>query len=399
MESKNNWFYLALFWLINFCLGSFYAWSVYSSWLAEHYSAISDSVVTVSSLTFVFSVGAACNPISMVIAGFLTDRFGPRLVLFIGGGVTALGYFLMSISTDSTLLLLGYGICLGMGSGATVIATVTSAVKLFPKMRGLAGGSVGAFYGMGSVCLPPLANFMAENLGILITLFYFSVACLIVIWGCAFLIRLPASRSMAARGASGDNLDCWQMMKTPRFYAMFVLFIVATLSPLMLFSQTVIIAQTQVGLGMSAAVLSISVLAFANTSARFVAGAISDKIGRANTLGLAVAVVLCGLVMLVLAKEGDAFLFYAGLVCVGACFGSSVGIFPGYTAEQFGAANASMNYGVMTLAFSISGIIGPNIVRACSEGGQYQTAYFIAIAISLFGLVAAFFCRRFEKRS
>ena len=105
------------------------------------------------------------------------------------------------------------------------------------------------------------------------------------------------------------------------------------------------------------------------------------------------------LVMLVFAKEGDAFLFYAGLVCVGACFGSSVGIFPGYTAEQFGAANASMNYGVMTLAFSISGIIGPNIVRACSEGGQYQKAYFIAIVISLFGLVAAFFCRRFEKRS
>ena len=91
MESKNNWFYLALFWLINFCLGSFYAWSVYSSWLAEHYSAMSNTVVTVSSLTFVFSVGAACNPISMVIAGFLTDRFGPRLVLFIGGGVTALG--------------------------------------------------------------------------------------------------------------------------------------------------------------------------------------------------------------------------------------------------------------------------------------------------------------------
>ena len=165
MESKNNWFYLALFWLINFCLGSFYAWSVYSSWLAEHYSAISNTVVTVSSLTFVFSVGAACNPISMVIAGFLTDRFGPRLVLFIGGGVTALGYFLMSISTDSTLLLLGYGICLGMGSGATVIATVTSAVKLFPKMRGLAGGFGGRLLRHGIGLLAAFGQFHGGKFG------------------------------------------------------------------------------------------------------------------------------------------------------------------------------------------------------------------------------------------
>ena len=37
MQDNKRWFYLVLFWVVNFCLGSFYAWSVYSTWLAQHY--------------------------------------------------------------------------------------------------------------------------------------------------------------------------------------------------------------------------------------------------------------------------------------------------------------------------------------------------------------------------
>ena len=396
MQNK-NWFYLVLFWIINFCLGSFYAWSVYSTWLAEYYTQLSGTVVSVASLTVAFSVGTAMNPIAMVIAGFFTDRFGPRLVLFAGGTVAALGYFLMSISSDATLLIIGYGRCLGMGSGASVIATVTSAVKLFPHKRGFAGGSVGAMYGLGSVCLPPLANWMAGTSSIQTTLFVFAVACLVVIWVSAFLMHIPASRSVAAKAGGSADLNWNQMIRTSRFWAMFVLFLGATLSPLMLFSQTVTVAQSQIGLGMSAAVLSISVLALANMSARFLAGSLSDRLGRALTLALALVLALLGLFCLSLAGQGDAFFFYLGLVCIGACFGSSVGIFPGYVAEQFGPANASMNYGVMALAFSVSGILGPNIIRLSVDGGQYQNAYFIAMAISAVGVLAALYCKRFEK--
>ena len=399
MENKQRWFYLVLFWVINFCLGSFYAWSVYSSWLADLYTQVSGSAVSAASLTYIFSVGAALNPVAMVIAGGMTDRFGPRAVLFIGGAVTALGYFLMSISTDPFLLLLGFGVCLGMGSGSSVIATVTSAVKLFPDKRGFAGGSVGAFYGLGSVCLPPLANYLAQGIGISSTLIVYAVACGAVIIVSAFLMHIPASRSTAgAQTSNGVNLIWYQMIRTGRFWAMFVLFIAGTLSPLMLFSQTVTVAQTQIGLGLSVAVLSVSALALANMSARFLAGAISDKLGRVMTLALAVSLAIVGLVILISAGQGDATLFFLGLVCVGAGFGSFVGVFPGYTAEQFGPANASMNYGVLALAFSVSGILGPNIIALTVSNGQYQTAYLIAIVISAIGLAAAFACRKLEIR-
>lgn len=400
MALDRRWFYLVLFWLVNFLLGSFYAWSVYSSWLAEYYSVLNQITVKAATLTFVFSVGTACNPVSMVLAGYLNDRFGPRIVLIGGGAVFALGYFLMSLSTDSFLLLIGYGICLGLGSGACVIATVSSAVKMFPEMRGLAGGSVGTSYGIGSVCLPPLANYLAENIGIIATLQIFALVSLLIIWLAAAMVSAKALGNTRTTTASpnSDELDWRAMIKTPRFYAMFTLFIVGTLSPLMLFSQTVGIAQAQVGLPLALAVLSVSILALANTSARLLVGALSDKIGRVNALTIAVVLAIVGLFLLSFSAPGQSWLFFAGLICIGACFGSCVGVFPSYTAEQFGPRNASMNYGILALAFSVAGILGPNIIQLTVHDGQYQVAYYTAMVISSMGLIAAYFCRKFEKK-
>ena len=187
------------------------------------------------------------------------------------------------------------------------------------------------------------------------------------------------------------------MIKTKRFWAMFILFVSVTLSPLMLFSQTVTIAQIQVELPITLAVLSVSILACANTLARFVAGILSDSIGRANTLLIAVTLAIIGLLLLSLASVESQSLFFLGLVCIGACFGSSVGVFPSYTAEQFGVAHASMNYGVLALAFSVAGLLGPNIIHLTVNNGQYEVAYYIAIAISLLGVIAAICCKRIER--
>ena len=74
MTEKQRWFYLILFWIVNFCLGSFYAWSIYSRWLADLYTQMAGQTVSVASLTYIFSIGAALNPVAMVLAGGLTAK-------------------------------------------------------------------------------------------------------------------------------------------------------------------------------------------------------------------------------------------------------------------------------------------------------------------------------------
>lgn len=100
-----------------------------------------------------------------------------------------------------------------------------------------------------------------------------------------------------------------------------------------------------------------------------------------------------------MATRGDQVLFYMGLGFIGLCYGSCVGVFPGFTTEQFGVKNASLNYGIMTLAFAAAGIIGPNIVQFTVIDSNFKVAYYTATLFSLVGVFAAYRCRRFECRT
>lgn len=250
---------------------------------------------------------------------------------------------------------------------------------------------------MGSICWPPLANLLALNLGISLTLKFFSLLCFCCIVLSAFLIQ--AQKSVHKGISNEQDLNWIQMLKTTRFWTMFTVFVVITFSPLMLLSQVVNIAQSQVQLTLTSAVMCVSVLAFANTLGRFAAGIVSDRIGRLNTLTISVLLAIVGLCLLSLASADSQILFFSGLFCIGVCFGSGVGVFPSYTAEQFGLSHASMNYGILALAFSVAGLLGPNIIQLTAANGHYQLAYTVAIVISLFGLVAVYLCRRFEIKT
>ena len=394
---QKRWICLIIFWFINFCLGSYYAWGVYINFLIERYVGLNDFFMEPSSLTYIYSTAATVCPITMIFAGYLTDRVGPRVVLFIGGALVALGYFLMGQSTSPETLFGGFGVALAIGCGCGVISTISTAVKLFPDRKGFAGGSVAAFYGVGSICIPLLTGCLGNSLGIVTTLYIYALVCLIVLWGGALLVNLGATSSKKITMVEGD-LNWSQMLRTRRFWIMFTAFTAGSISAQLMFSQTVTLAQQQVNLTVSAAVLSISVLGFTNTLARFLAGSLSDKFGRVNTITFALLCSTFGLFLLSLAGSGDQVLFYLGLGFVGFCYGSCVGVFPGFTTEQFGITNASLNYGIMTLAFAAAGVIGPNIVQMTVVDSHFEQAYYAAMFFSVIGLIATYFCRSFEQR-
>ena len=397
-KMQKRWLCLMIFWLINFCLGSYYAWGVFVNFLLERYVFLGSASIAPSSLTYIYSTAATVCPITMIFAGYLTDRIGPRIVLLLGGLLVAFGYYLMSVSTNPATLFWGFGISFAIGCGCGVISTISTAVKLFPDRKGFAGGSVAAFYGVGSICVPLLTSWMGNSFGIVLTMQIYGTICLFILLGGAVLVNVGANSEKAAQ-KDATGLNWRQMLKTQRFWVMFTVFTAGSISAQLMFSQTVTLAQQQIGLSISAAVLSISVLGFTNTIARFFAGALSDKIGRVNTILSALLCSTIGLFLLSMATRGDQVLFYMGLGFIGLCYGSCVGVFPGFTTEQFGVKNASLNYGIMTLAFAAAGIIGPNIVQFTVIDSNFKVAYYTATLFSLVGVFAAYRCRRFECRT
>ncbi|MDO4535218.1 MAG: hypothetical protein Q4B63_05350 [Clostridium perfringens] len=89
--------------------------------------------------------------------------------------------------------------------------------------------------------------------------------------------------------------------------------------------------------------------------------------------------------------EGDIVLFYIGISIIGVCFGSFMGVFPGFTVDQFGVKNNSVNYGIMFIGFAFAGYVGPAVLKnVYAADGSYQRTFVIAIIIAMIGLSLTF---------
>src|SRR5207253_8143988 len=96
--------------------------------------------------------------------GWLVDKFGPRLLVMLGGAAAGLGWVGSGRAESLTALYLSYALA-GLGAGVVYGTAIGSALKWFPDHRGLAAGLTAAGFGAGSaLTVAPIAN-MIERAG------------------------------------------------------------------------------------------------------------------------------------------------------------------------------------------------------------------------------------------
>ena len=100
--TRQRWWVLAASCLINMCIGSMYAWSVFSAPLAEKFSALGNTGVTAGSLAVVFTVGNSVGPVTLISGGMFNDKMGPKWVIFLGGLMFGGGMLLCSAAARSS---------------------------------------------------------------------------------------------------------------------------------------------------------------------------------------------------------------------------------------------------------------------------------------------------------
>lgn len=84
---------------------------------------------------------------------------------------------------------------------------------------------------------------------------------------------------------------------------------------------------------------------------------------------------------------------------IGICFGSFMGVYPSFTAGQFGRLYSSVNYGIMFIGFNMVGLLGPIIIgKVFSQTGSYQLAFVVAIIFSAIGLGLTFVYNALQKK-
>lgn len=396
--TKKRWVILIASCLINLCIGSMYAWSSLSAPMAEELNA---------NLSSVFSTANAVGFITMIIGGLLNDKYGPRWVMFVGGLMFGVGMFTCGFAQNVTHLILSYGICLGLGLSLVYGCTISNTIKFFPDKRGMVGGMTTAFYGISSVIFAPVADALSGAFGARRTFMILGGVFLVVICAGSFLMqKCPAGFAptgyvapVQTSAKKVSDKTPVEMLKMPLFYVMLLMLTCGGTFGMMIISNAKGIAMNMVGASAGTATLFVSVLCLFNTAGRLVAGTLSDKLGRINTLTVALIIALTGLLVLFLAAgTASMALFAVGVILIGICFGTFMGVFPGFCTDQFGTKNNTVNYGIMWIGFSLAGIVGPTILtRVYSATGAYQMAFLISICIAVFGLVLTFVYRAMKK--
>lgn len=153
---KKRWFILAISCLINLCLGSIYAWSVFATAMTEYFNQTLGLNLGAADLAIVYTIANSVGPITMISGGWFNDRLGPKKVIALGGIMFGGGMIASGFATSVGFLIISYGLVLGLGLGMAYGATISTCVKYFPDKPGLIGGLTTAAYGLSSVILPPI---------------------------------------------------------------------------------------------------------------------------------------------------------------------------------------------------------------------------------------------------
>lgn len=405
--TSKRWSVLIVSCIINLIIGTGYAWSVFAPKWAVAFAGPGGDPTQIN-VALAFTVCNAVGFITMITGGKINDALGPKWVVFVGGLMFGGGALLAGFSKNLTFLVIMYGIVLGLGMGLVYSCTIGNTVKFFPDKKGMVGGLTTAFYGLGSVVLAPIAQMMVDSLGVQTTFKILGVVYLVVICVGAFIIKpcpagfIPDGWTPPApvAGAKAPEDKNWnQMIKDPIFYVMFIMLICGAFFGLMMISQCKGVATAMIGMPATTAATIVSVLALFNAAGRVLCGFISDKLGAVNTLAAALVLAVVGLALVYFSGNSQsAPMFVVGICLVGFCFGSYMGIYPGFTAGQFGMKNNGINYGVMFIAFSVAGVAGPMIMQKMfASTGSYSTPILIALVLSVVGLALTFVYRAMSK--
>ncbi|MEK5143186.1 L-lactate MFS transporter [Paenibacillus sp. FSL M7-0134] len=396
----NRWRILIAATLINICVGSIYAFSIFALPLSKMLA------VSMPEIMMAFTINGAIAPIPAILGGKLVDRGGARIAIFIGGTMFGLGYILTGLATAPWMLYLTYGIISGLGQGVVYAATIGNTIKFFPDKRGLAAGIVTAGYGGGTVIIAPLANAMITHSGVQTTMMILGTSFLIVILaGGLFTQACPAGYIPAGwtpPQTSGlrpvaVNLNWRQMIKQPLFYVIACLFLIGALSGMMVTSNASVIGQTMFGLSASIAALFVSLYSLSNCLGRIFWGAISDKIGHLRCLMMIYLVIAT--MMLTLALSGSIVGFAIAIIGIGLCFGGTMGVFPSIVGQKFGMKYYGVNYGITFIGYSGAAFFGPRIANsvAAANNGIFTNAFYIALVIALVGFALTFLYKALEN--
>jgi MFS family permease len=352
----------------------------------------------VLALWVVFQAGAAAP------TAVLSHRFAltPARAVPIGAILCAAGPITVAHTDNLVLAVLGYSVLSGTGAGIVYATCTATVAKWYPEKRAARVGLVTGAIGCGAV--PFIAAFAvvltpANRTGIFTVV---GVIILVVVAQCGALLRDPPAgwwpseidpkqwafdkklnRSLRNNLTAVRQYTPGEAVRTPAFVVMYLILVIAAAASLLAAVYVPIVAISQ-GFSVSIGALAVGLLAIVNGTGRSMAGRLSDRFGRRQTLSAALLIEGCaqlGLVHSASVGQPAAFVIFAALA--GLAGGAFYPLVASLVADYFGEPNAARNFGLVYSAKLFGGLIGIGLPTLLVASDRLMIPFLVAGLLSL----------------
>lgn len=379
--------------LVHLLLGTVYAWSYFQSPIVAATGWNNSQVAWAFSLS-IFMLGLAA-----AWGGARLPKYGAKKLAMIGGSLYAMGYLFSAVALHHHylgLLYLGFGLIGGTGLGLAYVTPVATVSKWFDKHQGMATGMVVMGFGFGALVMSKVLApfFMRLNDGDLDkTFLHIGIVLLLILPAFAWFLKEPPQESTVQAIKITENPKR-HVFEKPFLILWTLFFINITAGMVFIAFQSPLLqdllakglggnndltsAELVKTLAASGATL-IAVSSVFNGAGRFVWAALSDRIGRLTTFRM--LFLIQAVIFMVLLVVQSPILFSALVCCILLCYGGGFGLVPSLIKDAYGTRLMPIMYGSILTAWSMGGVIGPQLV-AYMKDHYADNAGFLVYIIS-----------------
>jgi MFS family permease len=342
-----------------------------------------------------------------IIMGWLTDRFGPRVVMSVLGSTLGICYLLLSQIDALWQFTMTYAIVGGIGVSTLTVPVMVTVSRWFVKRRGLMIGIVQAGMGLGGFVFAPLAGWLILSYGWRSAYFILGITTVVgLVCGGLFLKRDPKEMGQLPDGEKDPvltekklsqpsvqtlGLSLREAFRTRSFW------MIAGLYAVFGFCRSTFTAHLAAhvqdsGFSLADGANVLAVVVGASVFGRIGLGRVADIIG--NRRGFIISFGTTALALLWLLLSRELWMFFVFAFVYGVAWGNQAVLRFAIASEYFGLASLGLIMGVLGVGESIAAMLGSFIAGYIFDVfGNYNVMFYVGIGVSAAGVLVAWLLR------
>ncbi len=342
------------------------------------------------------------------LVGTWVDKYGARVVMAVGALVTGTAFALLGLTHSLWYFYLMYLIVASGHFGILNIPVTKVVSNWFVERRGLAIGITLTGFGIGGLCMLPLASYLISSLGWRSSYHLLgAIICVVLIPLSLFIIKdRPQDKGLLPNGntsrgeerplSSTAEWTLGRALRAPTYWLIIGALTLAYFGTAAVLTHAIPFFEDE-GISSQMAATMLASAIGVSIPSRVAAGYIADRVSVRYVTGFSFLLQLVALVLLF--EAGSMAMFWAFVAIFGVAMGGMFAMEPLLISEHFGMASFGAIYGTLWGLSAFGFAVGPPLAGHIFDvSGSYNSAFILFIATTILAMVLISFIKSPRQR-